>query len=62
LLVYGGNVLALKDTIELLEYFYNVCEVSGCEQEASDFYELEDSGINVCDVHYKEIDNQIHFL
>lgn len=55
-------MLALKDTDELLEYFYDVCEVSGCEHEATDFYELEAGGINVCDVHYREIDNQIHFL
>lgn len=55
-------MLVLKDTDELLGYTYDVCEVSGCEEEAVNFYELQSTGVNVCDIHYKEIDNQIHFL
>jgi|Laugrespbdmm15dd_1035085.scaffolds.fasta_scaffold224197_1 hypothetical protein len=48
-------MLVIKDTDELLEYFYDVCEVSGCDVEATDFYESDTDALNLCDSHYREI-------
>lgn len=48
-------MLVIKDTDELLEYFYDVCEVSGCDTEATDFYESDTHALNLCDGHYREI-------
>lgn len=50
-------MLALKDPIDLDDYTYNVCEISGCDEEATDLYEDEDYIVNVCDKHYRELDN-----
>lgn len=52
----GGNMLELKDTSELDEYTYKVCEISGCDDEATDFY--EDRSLNLCYGHYKHILHQ----
>ncbi len=50
-------MLALKDTSELLEYSYKVCEVSGCDEEATDFYE-SDRSLDLCFPHYKDIQDR----
>lgn len=48
-------MLALKDTEEMLEYDYKVCEVSNCEDEATDIYNSYDMAIDVCDYHYSDM-------
>lgn len=51
-------MLALKDTDELLGYFYDVCEVSACDEESTDFYESDTQALNLCENHYREISNK----
>ena len=48
-------MLALKDTSELDEYTYKVCEISGCDAEATDFYEEE-----ALDLYYNHHRYMIH--
>ena len=49
-------MLALKDTSDLLEYNYKVCEISSCENEADDIYETEEKIIDACPFHLKELE------
>lgn len=51
-------MLALKDTTELMEYSYDVCEISGCETEATDFYESDDISAYLCHGHYRDFLNK----
>ncbi len=44
-------MLAIKDNSEIDGYTYKVCEISGCEDEATEIYEDETKVINVCDSH-----------
>jgi hypothetical protein len=47
-------MLGLKDSKELDEYIYRVCEISSCEEESTDVFESSDNRIiNVCDIHSK---------
>lgn len=46
-------MLGLKDPHEVDEYLYKVCEISGCEEEATEIYEDESKVIDVCDQHDK---------
>lgn len=48
-------MLGLKDSKELDDYRYNVCEISACEAECTDIFESasDDRIINVCDLHGK---------
>ena len=52
-------MLGLKDFSDLDGYIYRVCEILSCEEEASELYEGEPSAraIDVCERHYKELDN-----
>lgn len=52
----GGIMLALKDTSELLEYNYKVCEISNCENEAEDIYETDNRIVDACHFHLRELD------
>jgi nucleoside 2-deoxyribosyltransferase len=49
-------MLALKDTSELLEYNYKVCEISGCESESADIYESDERTIDACDYHIRDLE------
>lgn len=49
-------MLSLKDTSELLEYNYKVCEISGCEKESIDIYETEERIVDACEHHLKELE------
>lgn len=49
-------MLGLKDTSELLEYSYKVCEISGCENEAADIYESDNRIIDACEFHIRDLD------
>lgn len=49
-------MLALKDLVELDEYYYRVCEILHCENEAADVFDTgEDRSIDVCMQHYNQI-------
>lgn len=48
-------MLGLKDINEVIEYNYRVCEVFGCDEEATEFLERDLRSIDVCLVHYIEI-------
>lgn len=48
-------MFAIKDSAELDEYTYKVCEISGCETEADELYE-GDRTIDVCTYHYRELE------
>lgn len=50
-------MLELKDLEDIDSYSYQVCEILSCEHETTDFYEEGEHAINVCDRHYKELDN-----
>lgn len=58
----GGIMLVLKDTHELYEYNYKVCEISGCEDESEELYEHDDTAIDLCHEHYREIRNKEYLL
>jgi hypothetical protein len=49
-------MLALKDTSELLEYNYKVCEISNCENEAEDIYETDNRIVDACHFHLRELE------
>lgn len=49
-------MLGLKDSSELLEYRYKVCEISGCENEAEDVYETDERIIDACHYHLRELE------
>lgn len=51
-------MFALKDTDELLEYSYDVCEVSACDDESTDFYESDTQALNLCESHYREMSSK----
>jgi hypothetical protein len=53
-------MLTLKDTNELDEYTYKVCEVSACDDEATDFYEEE--SLDLCYNHYRYMIHQEHLF
>lgn len=55
-------MLVLKDTHELYEYNYKVCEISGCEDESEELYEHDDTAIDLCHEHYREIRNKEYLL
>lgn len=56
-------MLELKDTSELLEYGYKVCEIFNCENESYDVYELEDEKIiDACPKHLRELDNHLFWI
>jgi len=54
-------MLGLKDIDEVIEYNYRVCEVYGCEQEATEFYERDTRNIDVCLTHYREIQRYSYY-
>ena len=49
-------MLSLKDTSEILEYSYKVCEISGCENEAEDIYDTDERIVDACHSHLKELE------
>ena len=49
-------MLALKETSDTLEYNYKVCEISGCENEATDIYETDERIVDACDLHLRELE------
>jgi len=55
-------MLILKDTHELYEYNYQVCEVSGCDDESYDLYEHDDTAVDLCKEHYREVRNKDYIL
>lgn len=50
-------MIGLKDYAELDEYNYKVCEVSSCEEEATDLYTEDDRIIDVCYSHSRHLEN-----
>lgn len=52
-------MIGLKDYAELDEYNYKVCEVSSCEEEATDLYTDSDEEriIDVCYSHSRHLEN-----
>ena len=49
-------MLAIKDSADLYEYNYKVCEILSCENEADDIYETDENRIiDVCDSHMKQL-------
>lgn len=54
-------MLGLKDIDEVIEYNYRVCEVFGCEAEATEFFERDTRDIDLCLMHYREIQRSYYF-
>jgi hypothetical protein len=50
-------MIGLKDYAELDQYNYKVCEVSACEEEATELYTEDDRIIDVCYSHSKHLEN-----
>jgi hypothetical protein len=49
----GGKMFSIKDYAETDTYNYKVCQISYCEEEATEIYEDETKVIDVCDHHDK---------
>jgi hypothetical protein len=50
-------MLSLKDSSELDDYTYKVCELSGCDSEATEFYESDKMAVDLCYSHFHHILN-----
>jgi len=44
-------MLEIKSNAEIDDYGYKVCEIYGCEEEATEIYDDDVKIINVCDSH-----------
>ncbi len=55
-------MLGIKDSEDVYDYNYKVCEILSCENESEDIYETEEGRIiDVCEQHLKQLDVN-HYL
>jgi hypothetical protein len=54
-------MLGLKDINEVIKYNYNVCEIYDCDEVATNFYEKETRNIDLCLIHYMEIQRTAYY-